>query len=131
MSAWDEPDWVGTMEFTCSSEVERKIITPTMTQILRSFGDEPIDPWAEHRSPEQIERMRVRMLESRVNDLLREWSLIEYTIFTCGWEGETEAVIQGERMLWTCPVCGEEHEDPAPDPDYYVPDTVKEAEGWA
>lgn len=118
-----EPEWVGSMEFTCSSEVHRKFITPDMEKILRSFSEEPIDPWAEHRSPEQIEQMRVRMMQSRVNALLREWARIEGMDRTCGWEGETEAFIDRGILGWVCPACGEEHEDPAdrvtedPDPD--------------
>ena len=127
-----EPDWVGQMELTCSSEVHRKFITPAMERILKSFGEEPIDPWAEHRSPEQVEALRVRMMERRISDLLREWARIEGMDRTCGWEGEAEVVFFGTRMTWTCPACGDEHDDPAPEPDGPEPyDTMKEALGLA
>jgi hypothetical protein len=126
-----EPDWAGSDEFTCSSEVNRKFITPAMARILKSFGEQPIDPWAEHRSPEQIEALRVRMMESRINDLLREWARIEDMDRTCGWEGETDCYIVGLRVFWTCPACGEEHDDPADDDRPDEPDTVKEWLGIA
>lgn len=126
-----EPDWVGTMEFTCPSDNHRKMITPAMSVILRSFSDEPVDPWASTRTAEQVEQMRLRMMQSRVNDLLREWARIEGMDRRCGWEGEAECYVYNGRLLWTCPACGDEHEEPADAdvPDRY--DTVKEAEGWA
>jgi hypothetical protein len=118
-----EPEWAGNDEFTCSAEVNRKFITPEMGRILASFGQQPLDPWAEHRSPEQIEALRVRMMERRISELLREWARIEDMDRTCGWEGETECYIANGHLYWTCPACGEEHDDPAdrvtedPDPD--------------
>lgn len=128
-----EPDeWIGQMEFTCSMEVHRKMVTPEMERILRSFAETPADPWADQCTPEEVEAMRVRMMVRRVNDLLREWGLIEGMDRTCGWEGETEAYIAQGRMVWTCPACGEEHDDPAPEPDMPEPyDTLKEAWGEA
>jgi len=135
MSAWGyppEPDWAGSDEFTCSSEVHRKFITPAMERILASFADAPLDPWAQGRTEDEREALRVRMMRSRVSELLREWARIEGMDRTCGWEGETDCYIVGSRVYWTCPVCGEEHDDPANDddrPDEY--DTLKEAWGEA
>lgn len=134
MSAWGnppEPDWAGSDEFTCSSEVHRKFITPAMESILCSFSDEPNDPWAASRTDEQIEQLRRRMTLSRVNSLLREWARIEGMDRTCGWEGETDCYIIGSRLYWTCPACGEEHDDPADDDEPTGPDTLKEAWGEA
>jgi hypothetical protein len=127
-----EPEWAGRMEFTCSAEVNRKFITPEMEKILRSFSEEPADPWAANRTDEEVREMRVRMMTTRVNALLREWASIEGMDRTCGWEGEAECFIDRGRLGWDCPACGEEHDDPAPEPDAPEPyDTLKEAWGEA
>ena len=134
MTTWGnppEPDWAGSDEFTCSSEVHRKFITPAMERILRSFREEPADLWAKHRTPEERQKMRVRIMQGRVNSLLVEWARVEGMDRTCGWEGEADCYIIGSRVYWTCPACGEDHDDPANDdrPDEY--DTLKEAWGEA
>lgn len=63
-----------------------------------------------------------------------EWvGQMEFTCY-CRWDGQTEAEICNRRLLWTCPACGEEHDDPSPDLEEdnpYLPDNWKEAEGLA
>lgn len=101
-----EPDWVGEDDFTCSMEVERQFITPSMTVALGLMRDTT--------SP-----ARLRNLDG----LLREWKQNEPWTGTCGWEGRTEVVIGNGVAYWTCPCCGTEHEDSAdrfmeqPDPE--------------
>jgi hypothetical protein len=138
MSAWGyppEPDWVGQQDVTCSmTDVERKVITPAMQAILkRMFNPDTAvaDPWLATRGPEEVAKMRERVIARAIGDLKREIGFAEELTFSCTFDGETEVTVIGDRLLWTCPVCGEEHDDTAEDdrPEPY--DTVKEAEGWA
>jgi len=120
-----EPDFAGDDEFTCSAEIERKMITPDMTRHLTALRDGivPPDPWAESRTPDMVAAYSERAKQRTIADLLREWRGIEEVLRTCGWEGEAHYVVVGDRLLWTCPGCGEEHDDPAdrddPDPERY------------
>lgn len=134
MSAWGyppEPEWEGQMEFTCSAEVHRRMMTPKMERTLRSLRERPEDPWAEARTPVSKLEGDLRWFVSGVESLLREWNQTVPMDRTCGWEGETDAYIQQGRVFWECPACGEEHDDPH-EPDLPEPyDTLREAWGEA
>lgn len=138
MSAWGyppEPDWVGQMEVTCSlTDVERKVVTPEMVKYLTILRDGVAypDPWAALQSEEEMEEQRRRDRDNAARRLVWAWNRGEDLTFSCTFEGETEVALMGGRHLWTCPVCGEDHDDeagPLDVPD--GPDTWKEAEGLA
>jgi hypothetical protein len=133
----DEPDWVGQMEVTCSmTDVERQVITGEMEKNLRILAGGPVeisDPWSRSRSPEQVAALKQRIVDRALADLIREWRRNETLTFACSFEGETEVTLGQGHAYWTCPVCGEEHDDTSgplvdPDPPY---DTQKEADGLA
>lgn len=119
------PEWEGDDTFTCSSEVERKFVTPAMEQALRRIreGAKPVESWLATRTPEQIAAYKARAKERDLSMLLDEWVNTEAVTRTCGYEGEAHYVIVRGRILWDCPACGEEHDDGeavdrwGPDPD--------------
>jgi hypothetical protein len=132
-----EPDWAGQMEVKCSmTDVERKVITPSMQEHLKHLFsplDSIADPWRETRTPEMVEQMRQRIVARAIEELRREIGQAEELTFSCTFEGETEVTVGQGHAWWTCPVCGEEHDDTSgplvdPDPPY---DTLKEAWGEA
>jgi hypothetical protein len=136
-----EPDWVGPMEVKCSlTDVERKVITPSMQTHLKHLFD-PLgsvaDPWKATRTPEMVEQMRQRILARAIEELRREIGFAEELTFSCTFEGEAEVCIDRGQACWTCPVCGEEHQDSAeaftedPDPDRYYEQLRDERMGLA
>jgi len=120
-----EPEGAGTDTFTCSMEVTRKFITPDMERELVILRDGPKinDPWAAERFPDEVEIAKERSTRNAVQALLRAWKIAEDWTGTCGWEGETDYAIWHGSIQWTCPSCGEEHDDEqaedrwGPDPD--------------
>jgi hypothetical protein len=122
-----EPDAEGTDTFTCSREVERKFVTPEMEQHLTILRDGPKvpEPWAATRDPEVVAQLVERARVRAVDNLLRAWKDAEEFTGTCGWSGEADYEVWHGSICWTCPSCGEDHDDESaedrwgPDPDYY------------
>jgi hypothetical protein len=116
--------------------VERKVITPSMQEHLKHLfnPDSAVaDSWITTRNGMEVQHMRERVKNRAIEELRREIGQAEDLTFSCTFEGETEVVIGQGHAWWTCPVCGEEHDDTSgplvdPDPPY---DTWKEAEGLA
>jgi rubrerythrin len=116
-----EPEWMGTMEFTCSAESERRMVTPQLAEILKTMTEPITLPWT-YSTLEAEQTAVIAAWEHRAARMRHALSHIEEQIRTCGWEGEADAVIERGRLLWECPACGEEHDDPAPDPDLPEPE---------
>lgn len=118
-----EPEFAGTDTFTCSMEVERKMVTPELARLIGELSVMPPDPWADTRPEAEVKEMRRRSVERKIGEVQRALSFIEETTRTCGWEGEADYCVVSNVIYWDCPACGTEHADEhasdrwGPDPD--------------
>ena len=113
-----EPEWAGTLNVTCEAEVERKTITPGLRDALKALIAGPADPWdVSSLTEEQRLQRRVNAHQSLIQHVQVALAQITPREYVCGYSGPADVTLHHGRMLWTCPVCGEDHNDLAPAPD--------------
>lgn len=121
-----EPDWVGEETMTCGVEADRKVITPDMAKLIDEMADPAPSPW---QYPTEAEGVAAELayLKAKAAYLKALVDATEETELECSFDGKVEVALMGGTLLWTCPVCGEEHEEDASDRYERDPDDEREA----
>lgn len=121
-----EPYWVGEENMTCGKESERKVITPDVAKLIADMADPTPSPW---KYPTEAEGVQAEFdyLKASVVRLKAMVDAIEETDLECSFEGKVDVAVGGDTAYWTCPVCGEDHEEDARDLFERDPDDEREA----
>lgn len=125
----------GNLFVTCDTEVDLFVIPFDVMQDLQlaaSTAEKLRDDCNEWKKNNEAGKPQNRTKEQiyqglmtnnwRVSNLMRNLETYRpeerKVAATCPFEGEVEAVFTRDAAIWTCPVCGTEKEEPAPEPDY-------------
>lgn len=126
-----EPDWVGEEDVTCGTERGRKVLTVEMERLINAMDAPPTVTWVYPTEQDRLDA-ELSYLRGMVGRLAKMMDAVEATDLECSFDGTADVVLMGGRLLWTCPVCGEEHDEDAADryerdPDDYRDEQMERA----
>lgn len=110
---------------TCGEEAPRKVITPEVAKLIADMADPTPSPWTYPTEAEGVQA-ELDYLKGKVTRLKSLVDAIEETDLECSFEGDVDVALGGQTLYWTCPVCGEEHEEDASDRFEEDPDDARD-----